>query len=180
MPYPMQGVAGPSFVPPQPYIQPGLQGMMGEYHFGAVSHDGWQGEWDDEAGEYRDGGDLMYGNVEVSAGAACRIFPILIPLPRDLLEGLQGNLTRNGPPGARSHLQVKHRRRTTPEQLKVLEHWFDINPKPDNNLREWLAQELGMTKRNVQVWFQNRWVRSQVAGPRTAVVSEGWAVSRLA
>jgi hypothetical protein len=55
---------------------------------------------------------------------------------------------------------VKHRRRTTPEQLKVLEHWFDINPKPDNNLREWLAQELGMTKRNVQVWFQNRWVRT--------------------
>lgn len=53
-------------------------------------------------------------------------------------------------------LKVKHRRRTTPEQLKVLEHWFDVNPKPDNNLREWLAMELGMTKRNVQVWFQNR------------------------
>jgi len=67
---------------------------------------------------------------------------------------------------ASSHLQrsesdsfkVKHRRRTTPEQLKVLEHWFDVNPKPDNNLREWLAVELGMTKRNIQVWFQNRQV----------------------
>jgi hypothetical protein len=54
--------------------------------------------------------------------------------------------------------KVKHRRRTTPEQLKVLEHWFDVNPKPDNNLREWLAVELGMTKRNIQVWFQNRQV----------------------
>ena len=53
-------------------------------------------------------------------------------------------------------IKVKHRRRTTPEQLKVLEHWYDVNPKPDNNLREWLAMELGMTKRNVQVWFQNR------------------------
>lgn len=52
--------------------------------------------------------------------------------------------------------KVKHRRRTSPEQLKVLEHWFGINPKPDNALREWLAGELGMTKRNVQVWFQNR------------------------
>ncbi|KAI9636460.1 Homeodomain-like protein, partial [Dioszegia hungarica] len=50
----------------------------------------------------------------------------------------------------------KHRRRTSPEQLKVLEHWFEINSKPDNALREWLAGELGMTKRNVQVWFQNR------------------------
>jgi len=38
----------------------------------------------------------------------------------------------------------------------VLEHWFDTNPKPDNNLREWLAANLGMSKRNVQVWFQNR------------------------
>ena len=55
-------------------------------------------------------------------------------------------------------LKVKHRRRTTPEQLKMLEHWFDINPKPDNALREWLAGRLGMTKRNVQVWFQNRYV----------------------
>lgn len=53
-------------------------------------------------------------------------------------------------------LQVKHRRRTTPEQLKVLEFWYDINPKPDNQLREQLAAQLGMTKRNVQVWFQNR------------------------
>jgi hypothetical protein len=88
-----------------------MQGMMGEYHFGAVPHDSWQGEWDDEAGEYRDGGDLMYGNIEVSADIAacrCQTFP----------------------------------------------------SKPDNNLREWLAQELGMTKRNVQVWFQNRWVRT--------------------
>ncbi|KAK8847347.1 hypothetical protein IAR55_005204 [Kwoniella newhampshirensis] len=55
-----------------------------------------------------------------------------------------------------SNLEVKHRRRTTPEQLKVLEYWYDINPKPDNALREQLAQQLGMTKRNVQVWFQNR------------------------
>ncbi|KAK6903822.1 hypothetical protein I203_107330 [Kwoniella mangroviensis CBS 8507] len=55
-----------------------------------------------------------------------------------------------------SNLEVKHRRRTTPDQLKILEYWYDINPKPDNALREHLAAQLGMTKRNVQVWFQNR------------------------
>ncbi|WVR04565.1 hypothetical protein IAU60_001572 [Kwoniella sp. DSM 27419] len=55
-----------------------------------------------------------------------------------------------------SNLEVKHRRRTTPDQLKILEYWYDINPKPDNALREHLAGQLGMTKRNVQVWFQNR------------------------
>ena len=54
--------------------------------------------------------------------------------------------------------KVRHRRKTSPEQLKVLEHWFNINPKPDNHMREWLAAELGMTKRNIQVWFQNRYV----------------------
>lgn len=54
--------------------------------------------------------------------------------------------------------KVRHRRKTSPEQLKVLEHWFNVNPKPDNHLREWLATELGMTKRNIQVWFQNRYL----------------------
>lgn len=51
---------------------------------------------------------------------------------------------------------VKHRRRTTPEQLRILEAEFDRNNKPDNSKREELAAMLGMTKRNVQVWFQNR------------------------
>ncbi|KAL7420680.1 hypothetical protein Q5752_004631 [Cryptotrichosporon argae] len=54
------------------------------------------------------------------------------------------------------NLEVKHRRRTTPEQLKVLEQWFEQNPRPDNATREHLAALLGITKRNVQVWFQNR------------------------
>jgi hypothetical protein len=67
-----------------------MQGMMGEYHFGAVPHDSWQGEWDDEAGEYRDGGDLMYGNIEVSADIAacrCQTFPSLILHPQDAPAG---------------------------------------------------------------------------------------------
>jgi hypothetical protein len=38
---------------------------MAEFHFGGPAIDEWQGEWDDETGEYRDGGDLMYGNIEV-------------------------------------------------------------------------------------------------------------------
>lgn len=80
------------------------------------------------------------------------------------------------------HIKVKHRRRTTPEQLKVLEHWFDVNPKPDNNLREWLAVELGMTKRNIQVWFQNRQVslrrRSEAAADNQTGQSQGTSAER--
>jgi len=80
------------------------------------------------------------------------------------------------------HIKVKHRRRTTPEQLKVLEHWFDVNPKPDNNLREWLAVELGMTKRNIQVWFQNRQVslrrRLEAAADNQTGQSQGTGAKR--
>ncbi|BEJ12971.1 hypothetical protein CspHIS471_0301450 [Cutaneotrichosporon sp. HIS471] len=67
-----------------------------------------------------------------------------------------GEYEENGGAVLYGNLEVKHRRRTTPEQLRVLEHYFGINPRPDNQLREFLAGELGITKRNVQVWFQNR------------------------
>ncbi|BGP16989.1 hypothetical protein JCM10213_007435 [Rhodosporidiobolus nylandii] len=52
--------------------------------------------------------------------------------------------------------RIKHRRRTSPQQLKVLEYHFDINPKPDVTTRKNLSEQLDMTPREVQVWFQNR------------------------
>ncbi|BGP25397.1 proteophosphoglycan 5 [Rhodotorula toruloides] len=52
--------------------------------------------------------------------------------------------------------KVKHRRRTSAQQLKVLEHHFEFNPKPDLALRKALSEQLDMTPREVQVWFQNR------------------------
>ncbi|KXN85341.1 Homeobox protein HD-10 [Leucoagaricus sp. SymC.cos] len=52
--------------------------------------------------------------------------------------------------------EVKHRRRTTSAQLKVLESIFRVDTKPNATLRNDLAAQLGMTARGVQVWFQNR------------------------
>ncbi|EPQ57328.1 homeobox-domain-containing protein [Gloeophyllum trabeum ATCC 11539] len=52
--------------------------------------------------------------------------------------------------------EVKHRRRTSRQQLKVLEATFKDQTKPNGVLRKRLAQELHMTPRSVQVWFQNR------------------------
>ncbi|KAH9445694.1 hypothetical protein H4Q26_004184 [Puccinia striiformis f. sp. tritici PST-130] len=52
--------------------------------------------------------------------------------------------------------QIKHRRRTTPAQLGILEAQFQSNCKPDVALRKQLADRLDMTPREVQVWFQNR------------------------
>ncbi|KAJ2676000.1 hypothetical protein GGI25_003734 [Coemansia spiralis] len=51
---------------------------------------------------------------------------------------------------------VKHRRRTTKDQLALLESTFKTTPKPSSELRKSLALTLGMTAREVQIWFQNR------------------------
>lgn len=47
--------------------------------------------------------------------------------------------------------EVKHRKRTSTEQAKVLEGIFTKNPKPDSKLRGRLAEELDMKPRGVQV-----------------------------
>ncbi|KAL5528590.1 hypothetical protein ACEPAF_7726 [Sanghuangporus sanghuang] len=52
--------------------------------------------------------------------------------------------------------EVKHRKRTTRPQLKVLEDTFKRETKPNAALRKQLAAQLEMTPRGVQVWFQNR------------------------
>ncbi|KAJ7647181.1 hypothetical protein FB45DRAFT_1051717 [Roridomyces roridus] len=52
--------------------------------------------------------------------------------------------------------EVKHRKRTTSAQLKVLEGVFRRDTKPNAALRTELAVQLNMTARGVQVWFQNR------------------------
>jgi hypothetical protein len=48
--------------------------------------------------------------------------------------------------------KIKHRRRTAPHQLEVLDGLFKQCPKPDMDVRKKLAGELGMTVREVQVW----------------------------
>jgi len=50
--------------------------------------------------------------------------------------------------------RIKHRRRTTPGQLKILESHFEVNAKPDVTLRKSLAEQLEMTPREVQVWVR--------------------------
>jgi len=47
--------------------------------------------------------------------------------------------------------EVKHRKRTTSAQLKVLEHVFKTDTKPNSGKRTELASQLNMTARGVQV-----------------------------
>lgn len=48
------------------------------------------------------------------------------------------------------------RQRATQDQLVTLEHEFAKNPTPTAATRERIAQEINMTERSVQIWFQNR------------------------
>ncbi|KAG0140450.1 hypothetical protein CROQUDRAFT_357196 [Cronartium quercuum f. sp. fusiforme G11] len=48
------------------------------------------------------------------------------------------------------------RKRITPEQLSVLSNLFMLTDTPAFDVREATGAKLGMTNREVQVWFQNR------------------------
>ncbi|KAF4120670.1 Homeobox domain [Geosmithia morbida] len=48
------------------------------------------------------------------------------------------------------------RQRATQEQLATLELEFNKNPTPTALVRERIADEINMTERSVQIWFQNR------------------------
>ena len=50
------------------------------------------------------------------------------------------------------------RQRATQDQLSLLEVEFNKSPTPTQQIREQIAQQINMTERSVQIWFQNRLV----------------------
>lgn len=71
-------------------------------------------------------------------------------------EDSNNSSTKNFNPNFYNPFEVKHRRRTSRTQFKILEKAFSSNPKPNSKIRQGLAESLSMTPRGVQVWFQNR------------------------
>ncbi|KAJ3772917.1 hypothetical protein FB446DRAFT_788257 [Lentinula raphanica] len=67
--------------------------------------------------------------------------------------------------------EVKHRKRTTNAQLKVLENVFKRDTKPNAALRNELAAQLDMTARGVQVWFQNRRAKEKNKAGKSAATA---------
>lgn len=57
---------------------------------------------------------------------------------------------------AYNHYTIKPRKRTSKWQREVLEELFSKTTKPDTPHRKRLAENLSMTPREVQIWFQNR------------------------
>jgi len=55
------------------------------------------------------------------------------------------------------------RQRATQDQLVTLEQEFNKNPTPTATVRERIAEDINMTERSVQIWFQNRYVSYEQA-----------------
>ncbi|KAK4951101.1 hypothetical protein LTR66_013896 [Elasticomyces elasticus] len=69
-----------------------------------------------------------------------------------------GSVSRRPPRKSTLTQQQKNqkRQRATQDQLLTLEVEFNKNPTPTAAVREKIAQEINMTERSVQIWFQNR------------------------
>lgn len=68
--------------------------------------------------------------------------------------------------------EIKHRHRTSRDQLKILEKSFSENSKPSATVRRILAQKLEMTPRGVQIWFQNRRAKAKLLRRRSCIQNQ--------
>lgn len=55
------------------------------------------------------------------------------------------------------------RERASWKQRIVLERVFQLNPYPNQETRSQLADQLGMSPRKVQIWFQNRRTKAKAS-----------------
>ncbi|KAL4764024.1 homeobox domain-containing protein [Aspergillus foveolatus] len=65
------------------------------------------------------------------------------------------------------------RQRATQDQLVLLEMEFNKNPTPTAATRERIAQEINMTERSVQIWFQNRRAKIKMLAKKSIETGEG-------
>ncbi|KAL1980426.1 hypothetical protein VTN96DRAFT_4152 [Rasamsonia emersonii] len=64
------------------------------------------------------------------------------------------------------------RQRATQDQLVTLELEFNKNPTPTAATRERIAQEINMTERSVQIWFQNRRAKIKMIAKKSIETGE--------
>ena len=80
------------------------------------------------------------------------------PSPSTTGSNGQASASRRPPRKSTLTQQQKNqkRQRATQDQLTTLEQEFNKNPTPTAPVRERIADEINMTERSVQIWFQNR------------------------
>ncbi|RDA84086.1 hypothetical protein CP532_0480 [Ophiocordyceps camponoti-leonardi (nom. inval.)] len=64
------------------------------------------------------------------------------------------------------------RQRATQDQLTVLEMEFNKNPTPTAQVRDKIAEEINMTERSVQIWFQNRRAKIKMLAKKSLETGE--------
>lgn len=65
----------------------------------------------------------------------------------------------------------KKRQRTSPDQLAILETIFQTDKMPSQQTRVQLADQLGMSSRRVQIWFQNKRAKVKRGSSKSEVPS---------
>merc|ERR1719461_2669139 len=60
-----------------------------------------------------------------------------------------------------------------PHQLEILKNCFDQNPKPTPKVFEELSKDTGLSKRVIQVWFQNKRSKSKRINKMQSLISMG-------
>ncbi|KAI9711757.1 MAG: hypothetical protein M1820_001902 [Bogoriella megaspora] len=85
-----------------------------------------------------------------------------------------GSASRRPPRKSTLTQQQKNqkRQRATQDQLITLEVEFNKNPTPTAVVRERIAQEINMTERSVQIWFQNRRAKIKTIAKRSIETGE--------
>ncbi|KAM3533231.1 hypothetical protein MY4038_003456 [Beauveria bassiana] len=69
--------------------------------------------------------------------------------------------------------QKNHKRqRATQDQLATLEVEFNKNPTPTASVRDRIADEINMTERSVQIWFQNRRAKIKLLAKKSLETGE--------
>ncbi|KAG0648839.1 Homeobox HOY1 [Hyphodiscus hymeniophilus] len=64
------------------------------------------------------------------------------------------------------------RQRATQDQLVTLEVEFNKNPTPTATVRERIAEDINMTERSVQIWFQNRRAKIKLLAKKSIETGE--------
>ncbi len=99
-------------------------------------------------------------NSTTAPGSATATSSKRTPSPTASAAGhASGGISKRPPRKSTLTQQQKNqkRQRATQDQLATLEVEFNKNPTPTANVRERIADEINMTERSVQIWFQNRY-----------------------
>ncbi|KAI0883070.1 homeobox-domain-containing protein [Annulohypoxylon maeteangense] len=97
------------------------------------------------------------------------------PSPSSAQSATQSSANSRRPPRKSTLTQQQKnqkRQRATQDQLTTLEMEFNKNPTPTANVRERIAEEINMTERSVQIWFQNRRAKIKLLAKKSLETGE--------